>query len=139
MKLTPRQWALHNYIASRKGERVSKRDIYENVSGYAWNENASDKCATIRLDQKAINASGECDSLIVFDHQEYYLATREQVEGFIERKMRTIRTAAREVSELRRKLGLDGQGKLLNNQLNPLREGNEEFHETVIHDDRADD
>lgn len=28
-------------------------------------------------------------------------------------------------------LRLNGQGKLLNNAGNPLREGNEEFHETV--------
>lgn len=132
-KLTPRQWRLHNYMATTNGRRVTKREIFDNVEGYEWHENSSDKCPSIRADQYAINCSYECDSLIVFKNQCYYLATREEVEEFIQRKKRTISRASRENYYLRRKLAMDGQYKLLNNQGNELRDGNEEYHETTLH------
>ena len=130
-KLTTRQHRLADYIEANEGKRLSKRDIYENVPGYEWHENASDKCPTIRTDMKAINASSERDVTIVFDHQEYYYATSEELLNFIERKRRTIRECSREIYALKKKLAKNGQGKVLNNQLNPLGSGDEEFHTTV--------
>ena len=118
-KLTTRQWRLHDFIKSQNGRKISKREIYEAVGGYNWHERASDKCPAIRTDMKAINASGDCDSIIIFDHQEYYWATKEQARAFIARKIRTIRTAKKEIDELSAKLGSDGQGEILNNALNP--------------------
>lgn len=116
-RLTTRQWRLHDYIKSQNGRKVSKREIYEAVPGYEWHDGASDKCPTIRADMKAINASGECDSMIVFDHQLYYWGTKAEIEAFIARKIRTIRTAKAEIDELSRKLALDGQGELVNNAM----------------------
>lgn len=133
-KLTNRQWRLHDFIKSGNGKRFTKREIYENVEGYEWHENASDKCPTIRTDMKAINASSECDAIIVFDHQEYYYATREEVLFFIERKRNTIREASREVYALRRKLAKNNNYKLLNNQFNELKETDKPFFETVRND-----
>lgn len=127
-KLTTRQWRLHDYIKAQEGRHVSKREIYESVPGYEWHERASDKCPSIRSDMKAVNSSSECDSMIVFDHQEYYWATEEEVRAFIGRKIRTIRTAKDEIDTLAHKLGMDGQGALLNNALNP---SDGRFHETV--------
>lgn len=118
-KLTTRQWRLHDYIKSQSGRKVSKRDIYESMAGYEWHERASDKCPSIRTDMKAINASSECDIIIVFDHQKYYWGSKDEITRFIARKIRTIRTANKEIQELSRKLSLDGQGELLNNALNP--------------------
>lgn len=131
IKLTTRQQRLADYIKAGEGKRFSKRDIYENVPGYEWHENASDKCPTIRADMKKINASSERDAIIVFDHQEYYYASREEVLNFIERKKRTISVANKEIYVLKRKLAKQGQGKVLNNALNPLKESDEQFHTTV--------
>lgn len=130
-KLTTRQHRLADFIEASDGRRLSKREIYENVPGYEWHENASDKCPTIRTDMKAINASSERDVTIVFDHQEYYYATQEEVLDFIERKRRTIRECSREIYALKKKLARNGQGKVLNNQLNPLDKNDEEFHTTI--------
>lgn len=130
-KLTTRQHRLADLIESGNGKRFSKREIYEAVPGYEWHEDASDKCPTIRMDMKAINASSERDAIIVFDHQEYYYATREQVKTFIARLERTIKTASKEKSILKRKLAKSGQYKLLNNQLNPLTDKDEQYHTTV--------
>lgn len=130
-KMTPRQWRLHDFIKNGDGKRFTKREIYEAVEGYEWHENHSDKCPAIRIDMKAINASSECDALIVFDHQCYYYATREQVEDFIERKKRTISVANKEVYVLKKKLALNYQGKLFNNQGNELKDGDKPYHEVV--------
>lgn len=130
-KLTTRQQRLADFIKAGNGRRFSKREIYENVEGYNWHENASDKCPTIRTDMKVINASTERDAIIVFDHQQYYYASREQVQNFIDRKQRTIQTAGREIGVLKRKLAMQGQGKVLNNQLNPLKDSDEQYHTTV--------
>ena len=130
-KLTTRQQRLADFIKAGNGRRFSKREIYENVEGYNWHEHASDKCPTIRTDMKAINASTERDAIIVFDHQQYYYASREQVQNFIDRKQRTIQTAGREIGVLKRKLAMQGQGKVLNNQLNPLKDSDEQYHTTV--------
>ena len=130
-KLTTRQHRLADLIESGNGKRFSKRDIYEAVPGYEWHEDASDKCPAIRTDMKIINASSERDAIIVFDHQEYYYATREQVLAFIERKKRTISVANKEIYVLKKKLAKHNQGKLFNNQGNPLKEGDEKFHTTV--------
>lgn len=131
IKLTPRQQRLADFIKAGDGERFSKREIYENVPGYEWHENASDKCPTIRTDMKAINASTERDAIIVFDHQKYYYATRQEVLKFIERKKKTISVANKEIYVLKRKLAKHGQGKVLNNQLNPLKDCDEQYHTTV--------
>lgn len=129
--LTTRQWRLHDYIKAQNGRHVSKREVYEHVPGYEWHGSASDKCPAIRTDMKAINASPECDSMIVFDHQEYYWASESEVRSFIARKVRTIRTASEEISALSSKLGRDGQGRLLNNALRPC----EGFRDTVRPED----
>ena len=118
--LTTRQWRLHDLIKSGNGKRFTKREIFEQVGGYAWHKDDSDKCPAIRSDMKAINASSECDAIIVFDNQEYYYATEEQVWAFIERKKRTISVANSEIYVLKKKLARNGQCKLVNNQLNEL-------------------
>lgn len=130
-KLTTRQHRLADLIESGNGKRFSKREIYEAVPGYEWHEDASDKCPAIRTDMKIINASSERDVTIVFDHQEYYYATREEVLAFIERKKRTISVANKEIYVLKKKLAKHNQGKLLNNQGNPITDNNEQFHQTV--------
>lgn len=131
IRLTTRQHRLADLIEGGNGKRFSKRDIYEAVEGYEWHENASDKCPAIRTDMKAINASSERDVIIVFDHQEYYYATREEVLAFIERKKRTISVANKEIYILNKKLAKHNQGKLLNNQNNELKPSDEQFHTTV--------
>lgn len=130
-KLTPRQWALHNLIKEADGRRLSKFEICQAIEAYHYRPNSSDACSQIRDDARAINLSSECDMIIAFDRQEYYEATEEQALSLKERKEKTIRTAAEEIRAIKRKLLLNGQGKLLNNAGNPLREGNEEFHATV--------
>lgn len=128
-RLTTRQYRLYDFIKAGNGARFSKRDIYENVDGYEWHENASDKCPSIRTDMKAINASNELDAVIVFDHQMYYWATAEEIETFINRKKKTISIANKEIYVLKKKLAKHGQGKLLNNQLNPMKPSDKEVHE----------
>lgn len=130
-KLTTRQHRLADLIEAGNGKRFSKREIYDAVPGYEWHEDDSDKCPCIRTDMKAINASSERDVIIVFDHQEYYYATREEVLTFIERKKRTISVANKEIYVLKKKLAKNGQGKVLNNQLNPVTDSDEQFHTTV--------
>lgn len=130
-KLTTRQHRLADFIENGNGKRFSKRDIYEGVPGYEWHENASDKCPSIRSDMKIINASSERDVTIVFDHQNYYYATYEEVLAFIERKKRTISVANKEIYVLKKKLAKHNQGKLFNNQLNVLSDKDEQFHTTV--------
>lgn len=131
VKLTTRQQRLADFIKAGDGKRFSKREIYEAVPGYEWHEHASDKCPTIRADMKKINASTERDAIIVFDHQMYYYATYEEVQTFIERKKRTISVANKEIYVLKRKLAMHNQGKCLNNQLNPVKSTDEQFHTTV--------
>ena len=135
IKLTTRQHRLADLIENGNGKRFSKREIYENVDGYEWHEDASDKCPSIRVDMKAINASGERDVIIVFDHQEYYYATHDEVLAFIERKKRTISVANKEIYILKKKLRLHGQGKIFNNQLNELNDKDEPYHTTVREED----
>ena len=130
-KLTTRQHRLADFIKAGDGKRFSKRDIFDNVEGYEWHENASDKCPAIRVDMKAINASSERDITIVFDHQMYYYATRDEVLAFIERKKRTISVANKEIYILKKKLRMNGQCKILNNQLNELNDTDEQYHTTV--------
>lgn len=130
-KLTTRQHRLADLIENGNGKRFSKREIYEAVPGYEWHEDASDKCPAIRTDMKIINASSERDVTIVFDHQKYYYATRDEVLAFIERKKRTISVANKEIYVLKKKLANHNQGKIFNNQLNPLKEDDEQYHTTV--------
>ena len=131
IRLTTRQQRLADLIKSGNGKHFTKREIFENVDGYEWHADASDKCPAIRTDMKAINASGERDIIIVFDHQEYYYASRDEVLAFIERKKRTISVANKEIYVLKKKLALNGQGKVLNNQLNELKDSDEQYHTTV--------
>lgn len=67
--LSSRQFRLHDFIKSGNGRRFTKREIFENVEGYVWHENASDKCPTIREDMRAINESSEVDAIIVFENK----------------------------------------------------------------------
>ena len=130
-KLTTRQHRLADLIESGNGKRFTKREIFEAVEGYEWHEDASDKCPSIRIDMKAINASSERDAIIVFDHQMYYYATRDEVLSFIDLKKRTISVANKEIYVLKKKLAKNGQCKIWNNQMNPLKDTDEQFHTTV--------
>lgn len=109
IELSDRQKALIAYIVAQEGRHVSKREIYENVAGYEWNEAASDKCSAIRLDMKAINASDEEDKTIILDgHQCYYWPTKKEFLKFRNKKVKELNTRKAEVVDCDYKLGIHG-------------------------------
>jgi hypothetical protein len=104
---------MYAYVTSQAGRHVSKREIYEHVEGYDWPEDASDKCAEIRLDMKYANALDH-DVIIVFEKQEYYAALeKDEALKFYNRKVRSLKTIVKELNVLGPKISRDGQCSLL--------------------------
>ena len=102
--------AMYAYVIAQGGRRVSKREIFENVDGYEWLASASDKCPTIRMDMKYVNANPDHDVLIVFEKQQYYAANKkDEARKYYNRKVTSLKTIVEELNVLRRKMMRDGQ------------------------------
>lgn len=104
---------MYRYVRLHNGSRLSKYEIYKNVPGYEWHQQASDKCPAIRSDMKYVNANPEHDVLIVFDKQMYYAAMKsEHAIAYYKRKVRSLKTIIEELNVLRSKMDRDGQFSL---------------------------
>lgn len=132
-KLEPRDWRLHDYLMSLKGEHATKKMICDNVEGFPYREKNADVCVEISLSVKRINKSYECDHMIVFEHQEFWIGTAEDVLKLAERKKEAGKRAFSEYGALMGKLAKNGQAKLLNNAGNPAVPGT--FYQTVREED----
>ena len=89
--LTDRQIALKTYIHIKslaENVKVSQRDIYENVSGYEWNDNPKvhDHCVAIWSDIEAINdntSKNKLSGYILSKNYVYWIGTEEETKAYL--------------------------------------------------------
>mgnify|MGYP003290075896 CR=1 FL=1 len=134
-ELTPRQWEVwrlikHNSLVEHR--KTTQREIYEKVDGFVWNddEKTHDHCTAIWNDIKANNESLEHDKIIISKNFEYWIGSERETKEFIKGLWRALSPRLKRYWAYLNKANLDGQGKLLPNQGNPLNcETAKEFHE----------
>lgn len=134
--LTPRQWEVwrlieHNSLVEHR--KTTQREIVDKVQGYYWNddEKAHDHCSAIWTDIKANNESLEHDKIIISKNFEYWIGSERETKEFIAGLWKALSPRLKRFWRYQNKLGLDGQGKLLSNQGNPIAVGSvaKQFHE----------
>ncbi len=81
--------------------------------------------------KEAINNSSEVDKIIIIDKYCYYrLATEEEAIAYYKKLYDRGIDYLNRASFIKKKINLDNQGKLLNNQYKELFPENKQFHET---------
>lgn len=85
--------------------------------------------------KEAINNSSEVDKIIVMDEDTYRLATEEEAMAYYKKLYDRGIDYLNRASFIKKKINLDNQGKLLNNQYNELTPENKQFHETYAKGD----
>lgn len=134
--LTPRQWELwrliyHNSIVEHR--KTSQREICDKIDGFIWNnsESAHDHCSAIWTDIKANNESEEHDKIIISKNFEYWIGSERETKEFIAGLWKALSPRLKRYWRYLGKLKVDGQGKLISNQGNPIEVGStaKEFHE----------
>lgn len=132
--IATRQWSLYNYLnkcfEENPGRWVSPKEIYNNVSGYIWDDKAYDKCKGIRNDKKFINSQLEIDQLIVMKDRNFKIATKEEAMEEIGQHYRRLIEQRKEIDNMQRKYKLDGQFKLLDNRGNEMTDNAKPYRET---------
>ena len=124
-ELTPRQWALYRLIyhnSIMECRKTTQREIYLNVQGYEWNsdEKCHDHCPTIWSDVTKNNLSFEHDKIIISKNFEYWIGNEQETKDFIEQLWQQLAPRLTRYWFYKQKVSMNGQGKLLSNQLNPI-------------------
>ena len=129
-KLTPRHWALyrliyHNSIVEHR--KTTQREICDKIEGYEWIEsnNTSDHCSAIWTDVKDNNESPMHDKLIITKDYEYWIGSERETREFIKGLWKALSPRLKRYWSYLKKIGLDGQGKLLSNAGNVIVNVNE--------------
>lgn len=135
--LTSRQYFLYKYLKAcftyNPDKWVTQKEICSIISEYNYTvcpQGTTDCCTAIGQDVKAINADVTIDKLIVTKKYKFKIATRREAEEEIESHKRRLITQAVQIAHFNRKIGRNGQFKLLNELLNELKPNNEQYHET---------
>lgn len=125
-RLNSRDWLIYQSIKSHTANDekgyATQREIYEDVTdsmpdSLQWNgERSHDPCFPIWSTVRKLNASPEVEKIIIIDDFKYYLATKEEAEGYMDKLREEAIRKLRRVSEISHKYGMDGQGKLLSCQ-----------------------
>ena len=126
-ELTPRQWALyrlihHNSFVNHR--KTTQKEIYEKLKdyGYEWSEsnNTSDHCSTIWTDVATNNLSLEHDTVIITQNYEYWIGNEQETQAFLRKLWRDLSPRLHRYWNYVKKVGMDGQGKLYDKNLNPI-------------------
>lgn len=134
--LTPRQWEVwrlikHNSLEEHR--KTTQKEIVDKVKGFVWNddEKAHDHCVALWSDIKANNESLEHDKIIISKNFEYWIGSERETKEFIAGLWKALSPRLQRYWRYLHKIGLDGQGKLLSNQGNPIDDNSlaKEFHE----------
>lgn len=135
--MTARQYRLYEllkaYYEVYPNVWIDQTTLCCQIEGYNLNLKpigTTDRCPAIGQDVKAINADVTIDKLIVTKKYCFKIATREEAEAEIESHRRRLISQAEQIAHFNRKIGRDGQFKLLNELLNELKPNNEQYHET---------
>ncbi len=139
MKLLTRQWKLYNLLKERTelNIKTTVADICDLLPGeYILNKKQSNfsNCPQLYADIDIINNSSEVSHIIIKNNNSFKLGTKEEVKKYMEKcKIRALRQF-RKYWDIERKVELNGQGKLLSNQGNPIDEKSKAkaFFETFI-------
>lgn len=126
-ELTPRQWALYRLIyhnSKVEHRKTTQREIYEKLIdyGYEWTEsnNTSDHCSSIWTDVAKNNLSLEHDAIIITKNYKYWIGSIEETKSFLRKLWKDLSPRMRRYWFYVQKVGLDGQGKLFDKNLNPI-------------------
>lgn len=118
-KLTPRQWKLHNLLASAivpltMSEIVEQLpDCYHMGKSNGGDHNTN--CPALYQDIHAINASTESDKIIVMNNNKFYFATEEEAADYANKLRIRALKAWKKYHDINQKISKDGQGKLISN------------------------
>ncbi len=138
-KLSPKAWALYNFLKDRTlgtSLTVTQREIYEylveNRFQITWSEVQNqhhDHCRGLKDLVDEINFSKDLDKMVYQKDWKYCIANEEQAEEIRENYHVKAMLALERESIIAAKCKRDGQGKLVDNAGNPMKPGNNEFHE----------
>lgn len=146
MKMRPIDWFVYRLLEERtggNGESVSQRDIYlaAKEAGYkvSWNERQNqhnDHCRWLHDVVERINWSAEVDKMVGHRCWRYRLLDEKEAAMLVAVFNRRERKARERKVAILSKMRLNGQGKLLSNQGNPIDDESlaKEFHEAFNED-----
>lgn len=132
-KLTPRQWDTYRLIKYNSlvlHRKTTQREIYEKVRGYEWDtdEKTHDHCPAIWKDIKDNNESLEHDKIIISKRFEYWVGSEEETQRYLRDLWKALAPRLHRYWAFVNKVKMDGQGKLLDKNGNPLNTTTSEFH-----------
>ena len=124
-KLSPRHWALYRLIKSNSeaGLETTQEEICSVIDGFNYNdsEKVHDHCPTIWTAIKDINLSNEVEKIIIYKDFKAHLAhSQEELDEYLDDKWNELAPRLVRYWFLKKKASMDGQGKLLSDQLRPI-------------------
>ena len=131
--LTPRAWATYNLIKYNslvEHRKTTQKEIYEKVSGYEWNsdEKCHDHCPAIWKDIKDNNESLEHDKIIISKNFKYWIGSEEETQRFLRDLWKALAPRLHRYWAYTQKTKMDGLGKLIDKNGNPLNDKADFFH-----------
>ena len=130
-ELTPRQWALYQLIYHNsfiEHRKTTQREIYEKLKdyGYEWTEsnNTSDHCSAIWSDVAKNNLSLEHEAIIITKNYIYWIGSKKETQAFLRKLWKDLSPRLHRYWFFVGKVGMDGQGKLYDKNMNPIYDEN---------------
>lgn len=131
--LSNRAWQVYNLIKYNSlvlHRKTTQREIFEKVRGYEWDndEKTHDHCPAIWKDIKDNNESLEHDKIIISKRFEYWVGSEEETQRYLRDLWKALAPRLHRYWAFVNKVKMDGQGKLLDKNGNPLNTTTSEFH-----------
>lgn len=126
MALTSKHWRLFDLLtkASEQGTpQLTQKDICDALPDhftYDSRENVHDHCNALWEIVNDINHSLEVDKIIVVDKLTYRFGTKEECQEYADKLLTHGLKKLKRAWAVKYKIKMDGQGKLLSNQDNPI-------------------
>lgn len=136
--MTSREWLVYNIIKvnSLKGLKTTQKQLCSLVDGLVYNDDikSHDHCSALWGIIKNINESDEIDKIIISDNFEYWIGNEEETIEYLNTLWGRIMPKLERYWGLVKKTKLNGQGKLLSNQLQPIDDNSNArpYHEVYI-------
>ena len=115
-ELTPRQWALYNYLKDMyyiNNKYISKREICEALPQYDQSKEGETRtCVSIEYDIRMINESQIIQKIIVSNKDGYKIGNEKEVTEYLNKRFRRDGRNMKLNWQLANKVALDQQTRL---------------------------
>ena len=138
LEMNSLEWRVYNLIkeVSLAGHKITQKEICDNIDELVYNDDdkSHDHCGALWGVINRINQDPSIDKIIISKNFEYWIGNEEETIEYLNTLWGRITPKLTRYWQLVKKTKLEGQGKLLSNNLQPIDDNSNArpYHEVFM-------